>query len=135
MEKVTNIMNARSVAGRSGISGNAVIDRPGTRRVRGARAVERRASSTAPSAIDRLVLVNSSGEGSPALEKRAQLLASEMHLGGGVIGFGRDDDVSALTKASDLVLVDRKQPVPFIVPYLGRAERRLLRKSPASVLV
>jgi nucleotide-binding universal stress UspA family protein len=40
-----------------------------------------------------------------------------------------------MTKASDLVLVDRKRPAPFIVPYLGRAERRLLRKSRAPMLV
>jgi CPA2 family monovalent cation:H+ antiporter-2 len=52
----------------------------------------------------------------------------------GVVRAGRDDDLSAMTKASDLVLVDRKQPARFIVPYLGRPARRLLRSARAPML-
>ena len=128
---MTDIMNARSAMGRIGYANS----RNAARRVRGPRAVERRASRAPSRAIGRLVLLGASGEGSAALEKRARLLAADMRPAEGVVTFGRADDVSALTKPSDLVLVDRRQPLPFIVPYLDRVARRLLRQSSAPMLV
>jgi nucleotide-binding universal stress UspA family protein len=136
MDKPTNITKARSTIERTVETNRAhAIDRSRTRALRGPRGVGRRAFSAASTAIDRLVVIDGSSEGTPALEKRAKLLANDMRLSGDVVTLERKDDVSAMTSASDLVLVDRKRPVPFVVPYLGRAERRLLRKSHAPMLV
>src|SRR5688500_3038589 len=135
MDKSTNYLDVRSLMRTDfAIPANATINGSGTRRMSD-RDVERRMSGTAPAAIERLVLVSPSRESSSALEKRAQLLAKDMHLSHSVARFDREDDVFAKTKASDLILTGRKQPVPFIVPYLGRAARGLLRKSRAPMLV
>ncbi|HEX2825826.1 MAG TPA: universal stress protein [Burkholderiales bacterium] len=85
--------------------------------------------------IERLILVSSSGEGRGAPDKRAELIAAGAHPRPTIVRPAREDDVLALTKASDLVLVERRKPLPFIVPYLDRAARGLLRKSAAPLLV
>src|SRR5687768_17076698 len=108
MDKLTNIMNARSVIERTslGVRDKAAND-DGPRGLGGSRSAERRASNDARATIERLVLVNGSGQGSPALEKRAQLLASGMNPLHTVIRIGGEDEVSVVN-ASDLILVDRK---------------------------
>jgi nucleotide-binding universal stress UspA family protein len=137
MDKSTNTMNARPFFERTGLAmpRNAVIDGSGTHAIRGPRELERRAAGTGSAAIERLVLVSGSGESDPALERRAELIANDMDFGPSVVRMDRNDDVLAMTKASDLVFVDRKKPVPFIVPYLARGARSLLRKSRTPVLV
>ena len=137
MDKLLNTMNARPFIERTalGTPGNAVIEGTGTRVIRDPREVERRAANAASASIGRLVLLGGSGASNPALERRARLITSGMHVGPPVVRPGREDDVSAMTNASDLVLVDRRKPLPFIAPYLGRTARRLLRDSRAPMLV
>jgi nucleotide-binding universal stress UspA family protein len=137
MDKSLNVMNAGHSLARIGlgIPGKVVVEGSGTHVIKGPREVERRSSSAAPSAIERLVLLGGSAESNPALERRARLIATDMYVGPHVIRLRREDDVSAMTKPSDLVMIDRKKPLPFIAPYLGRAARRLLRESRAPVLV
>lgn len=111
MDRSWNVTNARPSIGRAALS---------------------RASNMA---IERLVLAGSGDDATPALDLRAQLIASEMHPSPPVLKPGRDADVAALAKPSDLVLVDRRRPPPFLFPYLGRKARRLLRKTEAPMLV
>src|SRR5688572_11528470 len=98
MDKLTSIMNGRSTIERTslGVAGKAVIDGYGHGGLSGSRSAERRASNDARATIERLVLANGSGQGSPALEKRAQLLAIGMHPLHSVIRIGREDEVSVV---------------------------------------
>lgn len=130
-------MNAQPSANRTSL-GIAGITRSGGFPVRESRAALElvwRSPHAGAAGIERLVLAASSEEGSAALASRAQLIANGIHPTPDVMIPERTDDLPAITEASDLVLVDRRKPMPFIVPYLGRAARGLLRKSAAPMLV
>jgi nucleotide-binding universal stress UspA family protein len=136
MDKRWNTMNARRAMSRVGLgaSGDGVIDGFCVRGGRRARDVARVAPKAASGRIERLVLAGAE-EGRLALEMRADLIARGMNPRPRCVTPAREDDLVALAKASDLVLVQRKKPLRIVVPYIGRAARRLLRKSDASLLV
>lgn len=137
MNRLRNVIGLQPAIARAdlGISREIVSDGFGLSGTGVLRDVVRPVPNAGATPIERLILVSSSGEGRGAPDKRAELIAAGAHPRPTIVRPAREDDVLALTKASDLVLVERRKPLPFIVPYLDRAARGLLRKSAAPLLV
>lgn len=97
--------------------------------------------SPSSSAIDQLLIAPCADESYPHVAQRAQLLASEVPvrrtdlLTPKLERKAGQKELLTLARASDLVLVGRRTMFPWLVPYLGRHARRILRRTRTPVLV
>jgi nucleotide-binding universal stress UspA family protein len=98
-------------------------------------------SNLSSSAIDQLLIAPYADESHPHVAVRAHLLASEVPIRRTVLltqkpgRNGPQEDLLTVANASDLVLIGRRTMFPWLVPYLGRHARRILRRTRTPVLV